>query len=93
MTAAGGESSWATANSSVDLPQPDSPTMPTNSPGRDVNDTSSTARTGLAPVSVLDGQAGYLKHERASGSAGGQASAARRPRTGRSAGLPISSNA
>ena len=32
VMAAGGDSSWATANSSVDLPQPDSPTMPTNSP-------------------------------------------------------------
>src|SRR5262249_459518 len=29
---AGGLSSWAIANSSVDLPQPDSPTMPMNSP-------------------------------------------------------------
>src|SRR5690348_254625 len=50
VTAAGGDSSWATANSSVDLPQPDSPTMPTNSPVATSNDTSSTARTGLPPV-------------------------------------------
>ena len=42
---AGGASSWATANSSVDFPQPDSPTMPRNSPRLTVNDTSSTART------------------------------------------------
>src|SRR6516165_10449624 len=42
---AGGASSWATANSSVDFPQPDSPTMPRNSPRSTVNDTSSTART------------------------------------------------
>ena len=33
VIAAGGLSSWAMANSSVDLPQPDSPTTPTNSPG------------------------------------------------------------
>src|SRR5215469_13638037 len=44
-TRAGGASSWAIANSSVDLPQPDSPTMPRNSPLPTVNDTSSTART------------------------------------------------
>ena len=44
-TSAGGASSWATANSSVDFPQPDSPTMPRNSPRPTVNDTSSTART------------------------------------------------
>ena len=41
---AGGASSWATANSSVDFPQPDSPTMPRNSPRSTVNETSSTAR-------------------------------------------------
>src|SRR5262252_6883050 len=44
-TRAGGASSCATANSSVDFPQPDSPTMPRNSPLPTVNDTSSTART------------------------------------------------
>src|SRR6516225_8640907 len=44
-TRAGGASSCAMANSSVDLPQPDSPTMPRNSPRLTVNDTSSTART------------------------------------------------
>ena len=32
VISAGGLSSWAIANSSVDLPQPDSPTTPTNSP-------------------------------------------------------------
>ena len=42
---AGGASSWATANSRVDFPQPDSPTMPRNSPRSRVKDTSSTART------------------------------------------------
>ena len=41
---AGGASNWATANSSVDFPQPDSPTMPRNSPRSTVNETSSTAR-------------------------------------------------
>src|SRR5499427_1243803 len=44
-TRAGGASSCATAKSSVDFPQPDSPTMPRNSPLLTVNDTSSTART------------------------------------------------
>ncbi len=42
---AGGASSWAMANSRVDFPQPDSPTMPRNSPRPTVKDTSSTART------------------------------------------------
>ena len=42
---AGGLSSWAIANSSVDLPQPDSPTMPMNSPRRRSKLTWSTART------------------------------------------------
>ena len=42
---AGGDSSWAIANSSVDLPQPDSPTMPRNSPLARSKLTSSTART------------------------------------------------
>ena len=32
-TRAGGASSCAIPNSSVDLPQPDSPTIPMNSPG------------------------------------------------------------
>src|ERR1700728_3520972 len=44
-TPAGGLSSWAIANSSVDLPQPDSPTMPMNSPGSRSKLTPSTART------------------------------------------------
>src|SRR6201996_6994687 len=48
-TSPGGESSWAIANSSVDLPHPDSPTMPTNSPDATLKDTSSTARTGFVP--------------------------------------------
>src|SRR5215467_13231944 len=43
--AAGGTRSWAMANSRVDLPQPDSPTMPMNSPGSRSKLTSSTART------------------------------------------------
>ena len=42
---AGGASSWAMANSRVDFPQPDSPTMPRNSPRPRLKDTSSTART------------------------------------------------
>ncbi len=42
---AGGASSWAMANSRVDFPQPDSPTMPRNSPRSRVKDTLSTART------------------------------------------------
>src|SRR5215813_2280477 len=44
-TPAGGLSSCAIANSSVDLPQPDSPTMPTNSPLARSKLTWSTART------------------------------------------------
>src|ERR1700734_1491137 len=44
-TPAGGLSSWAIANSSVDLPQPDSPTMPMNSPGSRSKLTPSTAST------------------------------------------------
>src|SRR5215471_14428831 len=43
--AAGGTRSWAMANSRVDLPQPDSPTMPMNSPGSRSKLTASTART------------------------------------------------
>src|ERR1700761_3761840 len=50
VMAAGGESNWAIANSSVDLPHPDSPTMPTNSPDATLNDTSSTACTGFLPA-------------------------------------------
>src|SRR6266571_1630420 len=42
---AGGASSWAIANSNVDLPQPDSPTIPMNSPASRSKLTSSTART------------------------------------------------
>src|SRR5215471_15189607 len=45
MISAGGTSSWAMANSRVDLPQPDSPTMPRNSPRERSKLTSSTART------------------------------------------------
>src|SRR5215831_11649624 len=45
MISAGGTSSCAMANSSVDLPQPDSPTMPMNSPAARSKLTSSTART------------------------------------------------
>ena len=43
---AGGLSSRASANSRVDLPQPDSPTTPTNSPSPTVKLTSSTATAG-----------------------------------------------
>ena len=43
---AGGASSWAIANSRVDLPQPDSPTMPMNSPGSRSKLTLSTATHG-----------------------------------------------
>src|ERR1039458_10132060 len=50
LTLAGGTSSWDIANSSVDLPQPDSPTIPMNSPGLMSKLTSSTART--SPRSV-----------------------------------------
>src|SRR5215469_6305288 len=46
----GGESSWAIPNSIVDLPQPDSPTMPTNSPACTEKLTSSTARTSAVSV-------------------------------------------
>src|SRR3954453_9536307 len=48
---AGGLSSWAIPNSIVDLPQPDSPTTPTNSPGCTSRSKESTARTGPAGVS------------------------------------------
>src|SRR3954447_7386284 len=48
---AGGLSSWARPNSMVDLPQPDSPTTPTNSPGWTSRSKESTARTGPAAVS------------------------------------------
>src|SRR5450432_2400830 len=45
VISAGGASSWAMANSSVDLPQPDSPTIPMNSPRRRSKLTSCTATT------------------------------------------------
>src|SRR5450755_2190878 len=48
--AAGGLNSAATANSKVDLPQPDSPTTPTNSPLRTSRSTLSTAHTGPREV-------------------------------------------
>jgi hypothetical protein len=44
VTTAGGASSWAIANSRVDLPQPDSPTMPMNSPRSSSKLTCSTAQ-------------------------------------------------
>src|ERR1700729_823431 len=47
---AGGFSSWAMANSSVDLPQPDSPTTPRNSPGMSSKLTWSTALAGSPRV-------------------------------------------
>ena len=46
VISAGGLSRRATANSNVDLPQPDSPTMPRNSPGATSKSTFSTATTG-----------------------------------------------
>src|SRR6516165_8074299 len=45
VISAGGTRSWAIANSRVDLPQPDSPTMPMNSPAARSKLTWSTART------------------------------------------------
>ncbi len=58
------------ANSSVDLPQPDSPTTPTNSPGVhvevDVVDRDDRRR---APVSYSTGEVTDLKHRRATGHA------------------------
>src|SRR5215212_9708850 len=50
VTAAGGLSSCAIANSRVDLPHPDSPTSPTNSPSRTSRSTPSTAATGPRAV-------------------------------------------
>ena len=49
-TWAGGVSSRAIAYRSVDLPHPDSPTMPRNSPLHTSSDTRSTARTGPRSV-------------------------------------------
>src|SRR5579859_2816057 len=46
MISAGGDNSCAIANSKVDLPQPDSPTTATNSPGSSAKLTCSTATTG-----------------------------------------------
>ena len=85
VIAAGGLSSWAIANSSVDLPQPDSPTTPTNSPAWTSRSTWSTATTGQEPVSYS------TVRSRTSRSC--LLSVTRRLRTGRSAGLLISSNA
>src|SRR5689334_22885982 len=45
VISAGGTSSWAMANNRVDLPHPDSPTIPMNSPAARSKLTSSTART------------------------------------------------
>src|ERR1700689_2129625 len=49
-TSAGGRSRPATPKSMVDLPQPDSPTTPRNSPGATVKLTASTARAGSPAV-------------------------------------------
>src|SRR5215472_1619859 len=49
-TCPGGDSSWDTANRSVDFPHPDSPTTPRNSWGSTVKLTRSTARTSAASV-------------------------------------------
>src|SRR6516225_7518093 len=51
VTSAGGTSSWAIANSRVDLPQPDSPTMPRNSPAARSKLTASTAK--IVPRSMM----------------------------------------
>src|SRR6516225_6041290 len=51
VTSAGGTRSWAIANSRVDLPQPDSPTMPRNSPAARSKLTSSTAK--IVPRSMM----------------------------------------
>src|SRR5499427_4940786 len=51
VTSAGGTSSWAIANNRVDLPQPDSPTMPRNSPAARSKLTSSTAK--IVPRSMM----------------------------------------
>src|SRR5215471_7208385 len=51
VTSAGGTSSWAMANNRVDLPQPDSPTMPRNSPAARSKLTSSTAK--IVPRSMM----------------------------------------
>ena len=83
MTSAGGLSSWAMANSSVDLPHPDSPTMPRNSPAASSKLTLSTALDGFADRHVVDAQVDHLKDDAVHVSS----------RTGRSAGLLISSNA
>src|SRR3954454_13568814 len=48
---AGGLSSWAIPKSIVDLPHPDSPTTPTNSPACTSRENESTARTGPPGVS------------------------------------------
>src|SRR5262249_43815381 len=49
-TSPGGDSRSPTAKSSVDFPQPDSPTMPRNSPGSTAKLTPFTARTSAASV-------------------------------------------
>src|SRR5262245_4570365 len=50
VIAAGGLNNRAIANSSVDFPQPDSPTTPTNSPAATSRSTPSTATTGALSV-------------------------------------------
>src|SRR5580692_968739 len=50
VISAGGDRSCAMANSSVDLPHPDSPTIPRNSPARTVRSTRSTAPMSASSV-------------------------------------------
>ena len=50
VTSPGYDTSWATARAVTDLPEPDSPTIPTISPRRTVSDTSRTASTSPSGV-------------------------------------------
>jgi hypothetical protein len=52
MRAAGG-SSRSSESASVVLPEPDSPTIPSVSPSRSVNDTSSTAFVTRVPRALM----------------------------------------
>ena len=61
VMSAGGASSWAIANSRVDLPQPDSPTTPMNSPAAEVEAHVLDRADRAALHGVLDGQAPDLE--------------------------------
>ncbi len=100
VISAGGTRSWAMANSRVDLPQPDSPTMPRNSPAREVEADPVHRQDRAAVHEVVDRQVADLQHGVRRHGAGGErchlarwTRTFRMLRTGRSAGLPISSNA